>query len=301
MRRLLAISMTTVLLAASASAQFGGLDKLKQKMDDARAKTAPYADKAKQFSDINKDWTPQQEEQVGEATAAKLIEAFGLYDNKPMQNYLQLVGSTVAAQGARQDVTYHFAILDTESMNAMALPGGFVFVTRGALANMKSEAELAGVLAHEIAHIDGRHLEHEVKKQANTGLAAKTFAEEGAKHMSQDQMTQTIMGKFGDMAANFLATRPYSSGDEGAADKKGLDLAAKAGYSAGGLRDFLQTLATASDDPKNAQALSAWSQTHPPYGVRVENLTKALTGYPAAGQTLNDRFAKNINEKSFGQ
>src|SRR5690349_18985107 len=112
MRRLTAISIAMLLLAVSASAQFGGLGKLKDKVDQATSKAAPYTDKMKSFSDVNKQWTPDQEEQIGEATAAKLIQAFGIYDNKDMQNYVQLVGSTVAAQGARQDVTYHFAILD---------------------------------------------------------------------------------------------------------------------------------------------------------------------------------------------
>jgi beta-barrel assembly-enhancing protease len=297
----MAISISMVLLAASASAQFGGLGKLKDKMDDAQNKAAPYTNKMKAFSDVNKQWTPEQEEQIGESTAAKLIQAFGIYDNKPMQNYLQLVGSTVAAQGARQDVTYHFAILDTESMNAMALPGGFVFVTRGALANMTNEAQLAGVLAHEVAHVDGRHLEHEVKTQGNMGLIAKAAQEEGAKHATQDQMTQTIISKLGDALANFVVTKPYSSGDESSADKKGLDLAAKAGYNSAGLRDFLQKLAAASEDPANAQALSAWSQTHPPYNVRVDNLTKLMASYPANGQTVDSRFQTNINAKAFGQ
>jgi predicted Zn-dependent protease len=298
---LLIIACLVSLVSISASAQFGSLGKLKDKMDEARNKTAPYTDKMKQFSDVNKPWTPEQEEQIGEATAAKLIQAFGIYDNKPMQNYLQLVGSTVASQGARQDVTYHFAILDTDSLNAMALPGGFVFVTRGALTNMSNEAQLAGVLAHEVAHVDGRHLENEVKKQGNMGLIAKTAQEQGSQHMSQDQMTQLIVNKIGDQAAQFLATRPYSSGDESAADKKGLDLASKAGYNSAGLRDFLQTLAKASEDSANAQALSAWSQTHPPYNVRVENLNKLMASYPANGQTLEPRFAKNVNEKAFGQ
>ena len=285
-----------LVMSLPASAQFGGL---KGKLDEMKSKTDPYTTKMKQFSDVNKDWTPEQEEQIGEATAARLIQAFGLYENKDMQNYVGLVGSTVAAQGARRDVTYHFAILDTESMNAMALPGGFVFVTRGSLANMKNEAELAGVLAHEVAHVDGRHLENEIKKQGNMGFLAKTAQEEGGKQASQDQLTQLFIRKVGDQAAKFLATQPYSSGDEGAADRKGLEFASKAGYNSAGLRDFLQLLASASDDPANAQALGAWSQTHPPYNVRVDNLTKLMASYPATGQTLEERFKKNINEQAF--
>jgi len=291
--------MFTVLLAASASAQFGGLDKLKGKVDDTRSRVAPYTDRAKAWADVNKQWTPEQEEQIGEESAAKLINAFGLYENPDMQNYVGLVGSTVAAQGARQDITYHFAILDTDSMNAMALPGGFVFVTRGALANMKNEAELAGVLAHEVAHVDGRHLENELKDKGNLGLALQEAQKQGSSRLSQDQITQTLVRTTANKAATFVATQPFSVGDESAADRKGLEFAAKAGYNSAGLRDFLQVLAAASDDPANAQALGAWSQTHPPYNVRVENLTKLIASYPANGQTLEDRFKKNINEQAF--
>lgn len=301
MRRLLMIAISMGLLAVSASAQFSGLGKLKDKIDETRGKAQPYMDKMNQFADVNKQWTTEQEEQIGEATAAKLIQAFGMYDNKSMQNYLELVGSTVAAQGSRQDVTYHFAILDTDSLNAMALPGGFVFVTRGALANMSDESQLAGVLAHEVAHVDGRHLEREIKKQGNAGLIVKTAQEEGGKRATQDQMTQLLVKKFGDALANYVVTKPYSQGDESEADKKGLDFASKAGYKSAGLRDFLQTLAKASDDPANAQALGAWSQTHPPYNVRVDNLNKLMAGYPANGQTLEARFSKNINDKAFGK
>ena len=301
MRRLTGILIAMTLLAASASAQFGGLGKLKDKMDEARSKTAPYMEKFNQLSDIRKPWPAEQEQKIGEATAAKMIQAFGLYDNKPMQNYLQLVGSVVAAEGTRQDVGYHFAILDTDSLNAMALPGGFVFVTRGALANMTDESQLAGVLAHEVAHVDGRHLENEIKKQGTAAFAVKTAQEEGGKRATQDQMTQLVIQKFGDAVANYVITKPYSQGDESEADKKGLDFASKAGYKSAGLRDFLQVLAKASDDPANAQALGAWSQTHPPYNVRVDNLTKLMASYPATGQTLDARFSKNINDKAFGK
>lgn len=299
MRRIIAVASLTLVLAASASAQFGGLDKLKGKVNDARSKAAPYTDRAKQWADVNKQWTPDQEEQIGEESAAKLINAFGLYENPDMQNYVGLVGSTVAAQGARQDITYHFAILDTDSMNAMALPGGFVFVTRGALANMKNEAELAGVLAHEVAHVDGRHLENELKDKGNLGLVLQEAQKQGSQRLSQDQITQTLVRETAKKAATFVATQPFSAGDESAADRKGTEFASKAGYDCGGLRDFLKTLSAASDDPDNARFLSAWGQTHPPYNVRVDNLTKLVAAFPASGQTLEDRFKKNINEQAF--
>ena len=299
MRRLMTIAMLMTMAAASASAQFGGLDKLNSRLGEAKSKTDPYTSRVKTLNDINKHWTPEEEEKIGEESAAKLINAFGIYDNNDMRNYLELVGSTVAAQGARRDISYHFAILDTDSMNALALPGGFVFITRGALANMKNEAELAGVLAHEVAHVDGRHLENEVKTKGNLGFLVQEGQKQGSQRLSHDQITQNLFREIGNKAAQMVATQPYSQGDESEADRKGTEFASKAGYNSAGLRDFLTTLSTASDDPENAKFLSAWSQTHPPFNVRVESLSNLIKNFPPSGQTLEDRFKKNINEQAF--
>ncbi len=99
-----------------------------------------------------------------------MIHVFGLYNNPEMARYVNLVGDTLALHSNRP-IPYHFAILDSEIVSAYAMPGGFVFVTRGALANMNSEAELAGVLAHEIAHVENRHLEKEIRTKKVSGWA----------------------------------------------------------------------------------------------------------------------------------
>src|SRR5258705_1441033 len=141
---------------------------------DVLRRAQDKAQKAKKAADIYKPWSPEQEHAIGEAASAKLVHIFGLYENSDMTRYVSLVGNTVARQATR-DVPYHFGILDTEAVTALSLPGGFVFVTRGALANMRNEAELAGTLAHEVGHVDGRHLERQGRPKKY-----RQFAEEEA-------------------------------------------------------------------------------------------------------------------------
>src|SRR5437899_5261551 len=172
MRTRAALLIAVVVAAVPATAQFKGLtdqlDKLKSKKAQIDSKTEKEQKAVKKVAEAQKSWTAEQEEQIGEATAAKLIHTFGLYEEPKLVRYVNLVGNTVAKQAPRGDVQYHFGVLDTMSVNALALPGGFVFVTKGALASLNDEAQLAGVLGHEVAHVDGRHLEHELKNKATT-------------------------------------------------------------------------------------------------------------------------------------
>src|SRR3954465_14745374 len=235
MKRNLITTLALVLLAASAQAQFGGW-------------AGKVMNKGSKVAEASRAWTPEEEQMIGNRAAAKLIHVFGVYNNPDMNKYVQMVGSTVAQFGTRNDVTYHFAVLDTDIANAFAMPGGYIFVTRGALRNMKNESELAGVLAHEVAHVDGRHVEHEVRDKKFVGVIAETGIEEGTSRIpfgSLANMDGMITKYF-----TQLFTHGFSPANENEADKQGTDLAAKAGYQATGLRDFLQTL---SDLSANAE------------------------------------------------
>src|SRR6267154_4213004 len=149
--------LATILLAQPSFAQLGGVLK--------------NAQRVKKAADIYTPWTPEQEQAIGQASAAKLINVFHVYENPDMTRYVNLVGNTVARQSGRS-APYHFAILDTDVVTAVSLPGGYIFITRGALANLHNEAELAGVLAHEVAHVDRRHLEKEIRAQKIAQFAA---------------------------------------------------------------------------------------------------------------------------------
>ncbi len=294
MRKLATLLSIIALVALPTAAQFGGLknkiDQMKGKKAEVDSKTQKEQDLAKKTAEANKDWTPEEEEQVGENTAARLIHTFGIYDDEELARYVNLVGGTVARQGARTDVQYHFAVLDTDSVNAMALPGGFIFVTKGALKAMTDESQLAGVLGHEVAHVDGRHLEKELKKKGTVGAATQYAGSKAKEATAKTGLFADLLNSFVDAAVAQVATLPYSKGDESDADKKGLDLAAKAGYDPNGLRTFLEKLAPLTQNQNTTKYLSAWQQTHPPYEQRVAALDELLKKYTANGNFLTDRY-----------
>lgn len=279
MRRTMAhctVLVVLTLMVQTSWAQFGGL------IDKAK--------KVKKGVDIATPWSAEKEAAIGEASAAKLINVFGLYQNPDMVDYLNMVGNTVARQSPR-DIHYHFAILDTESVDAMGLPGGYVFVTRGLLANITSESQLAGVLGHEIAHVDRRHLEKEVRAQKTAAFAKEEAAE-------RIPTAAELINMAGQVVTTAL-TSQVSRDKEAEADKYGLDFASKAGYTASGLRDILDVLAKATSDAENKRPLALWQATHPPFSERVATLTALLANYPQTGQVLDDRYLSFINPEAF--
>lgn len=275
-KQILVALLATTLFTQIASAQLGNVLK--------------NAQKVKKAADIYTPWTPDQEQAIGQASAAKLINVFGLYDNSEMTKYVNLVGNAVARQSGRS-VQYHFAILETEVVTAVSLPGGYIFITRGALANLKNEAELAGVLAHEIAHVDRRHLEKEVRTQ-KTGEFAKA---EAASHVPAGAELVNMAGAIVTRALTLQVSRDKES----EADKVGVEISSKAGYDAGGLRNFLQFLAGVPTTPKTKQALGLWGSTHPPLSDRINSLNAVLPSFPADGQKLAERYAWYVNPPAF--
>ncbi len=266
--------LVVLLLLASlpAAAQFGSVWK--------------GIDKAKKVADASTPWTPEAEDAIGRAAAAKMIHIFGLYNNPAMTKYVNLVGNTVA-QNSKRGVSYHFAILDTEILWACGMPGGYVFITRGALANMKNEAELAGVLAHEVAHVDGRHLERTIRDAKLKGIAV----DEGTSHIPAPGVLTNMANELLKQAL----TQPYSPDKENEADKNGTEFSAGAGYDAAGLRNFLETLAQETQGDAARKQTGLWNgKSHPPFSERVQKLTEIAKRYHG-GQTLEERFHKNAS------
>jgi beta-barrel assembly-enhancing protease len=280
MKNIFVAIFAIVLLAASAQAQFGGW-------------AGKVMNKGSKVAEASRPWTPEEEQAIGDRAAAKLIHVFGVYNNPDMNKYVQMVGSTVAQFGNRTEVTYHFAILDTDIANAFAMPGGYVFVTRGALRNMKNESELAGVLAHEVAHVDNRHLEREIREKKFTGIAVETGVESGTEHVPygswvnvDNMLTKALTNVF---------SQGYAPAKESEADKEGTDLATKAGYQATGLRDFLQTLSDLSANSDMQRSTNMFNgHSHPPFPDRIAKLTRQTAGV-SGGETLEARFKQNMN------
>ncbi|MBI2682981.1 MAG: M48 family metalloprotease [Acidobacteriales bacterium] len=273
-RKITVLTFVTLLAVGSSQAQFG----------DVFRKSKKGVETAKRASDAMAPWSTDQERAIGEAAAAKLVHIFGLYDNPDMQHYVSMVGYAMVQHSQRAtSLEYKFGILDTEAITAFSLPGGYVFITRGALANMKNEAELAGTLGHEIAHVDNRHLEKEVRTKKTVAF----LAEEGASRIPTISELKNIANELVNSAINTT----YSRDKEDEADRKGTELSVAAGYDPNGLKNFLTTLLSVKgEDPGgSAQRLGLWGSTHPPLQDRVSTLTTIANAFPA-GQILDSRF-----------
>jgi predicted Zn-dependent protease len=217
---------------------------------------------------------PDEEEEraMGQAVAATLLGASKPMADPAIQRYVNRVGLWVALQGTRPDLPWRFAVLDNPNVNAFATPGGYVFITRGLLAQMHTEAELAGALGHEIAHVERKHHLNAMKKEAGMKLLG--------------QGTQFLLSRSGraqatDMAAlnqvagvaKGLYTRGLDKADEYEADRVGAILAARAGYDPYGLAQVLQTLDSLSAE---SSQLALLFKTHPRPSDRLAQLDKAL-------------------------
>lgn len=236
----------------------------------------------------------EQELALGDDFAAMLLGATRLHPNQQLQQYVNQVGRHLASQSTRPDLPWTFAVLDTPDLNAFAIPGGYVFVTSGLLANLQSEAELAGVLAHEISHVTERHHLAAIERDHSIDLlkslavvAADYHAKSGSRPSAQAyqnrQIAQSVL-----KAGHQLYTQGLSRDDELQADAKALQLCARAGYDPFAFAAVLQHL-----DSVNAQsnAISLLLATHPTPADRLSQLQPRLeTLATQSGQTLTARY-----------
>ncbi len=179
----------------------------------------------------------QDEITLGRKMAAKLLGHLGMYDkSESAQKYLELVGAVLVAKVGRPELKFHFGILDSPTLNAYATPGGFVFVTKGLLSAVANEAELAGVLGHEIAHVNERHMYKELRPQREMS-AGESFV----RVLSMGGSTLSgSMSKLVDAGMKALLEDGLGKEKEQAADEIGAMYAQAAGYPADGLLAFLK-------------------------------------------------------------
>ena len=267
------IALLAALTAAPAAAAAQVFDKLLE----AGEKAQEVAGKARSVLPIG----TAEEVGIGRGVAATLAGHYGLLRDEALTEYVTLVGLAVAASDPRPDVRYHFGVLDTDEVNALAAPGGYVFVTRGALALMEDEAELAGVLAHEVGHVNERHVVEEIQKRARTALGAEV-AQEALD--ADSELFDRVVG----LGTNVLMLG-LSREDELQADSLGVVYAAQAGYDPGGLLRFVGRLEANASRP----VLAALQATHPKPEARlalIERVAGKAAGASAGGATLAERF-----------
>lgn len=217
----------------------------------------------------------EQEIALGDDLTARLLGAMRPLDDPALQSYVNRVGRWLTLHSERPDLPWRFAVVDTDSLGAFAVPGGNVVITTGLMRLLRDENELAGVLAHEIAHVVDKHHVKAIMKRARAALARDVVADLAGEYVSNNRLvTEALMN---------AGMQIYSSGldqsDELAADSAGTVIAARGGYDPLGLLLVLMTLDSIDvDEPRGALMFS----THPPTRERIERLAQLAEDASAA-------------------
>ena len=284
--------LTIALLAcAPAHAQFGNLLK--------NLDVNKVIDAGKKVAEGTKEYSQEEEIQLGEGLAAGMLGAAPLYKNEGVQRYVNRVGRWVAAHSERADLPWTFGVIEGDTINAFAMPGGTVIISHGLLKRLQNESELAGVLGHEIAHVVQKHQ----LKAIQSGAMGDAFASIG-KEMAAQRLARTgggdafglksqLAGAGVEMVKQGFFLKPLDRALEYEADRMGVVLAARAGYDPYGFVSVLQMLS--SQKPDDEAGVLA---THPSPAERIAELEKvvpALERY--AGQAVEGRFRQAVGTR----
>ncbi|MDB5302371.1 MAG: putative Peptidase Ste24p [Phycisphaerales bacterium] len=223
----------------------------------------------------------KDEPALGEAVALQATNRYAIYQDQSLNRYVTLVGRTVATAAPRT-TPYFFAVLDTDEVNAFSAPGGYVFITRGAIQRMKDESELAGVLGHEIGHVCKHH-----------GLDAAKSAtfKQGVVTAASSEGHAAQFNTLSDGLGTVILNTGFSQPQEEEADVEGVKYVVGAGYDPNGFVHFLQRM-----QQGQSHGLKLFS-THPGLGDRIKKVNDqiAKTGKGGQGATLADRFAQSVS------
>ena len=232
-----------------------------------------------QFKDV--EMTEAEELQLGTQVSERIRQRYGVTQNAAVHRYVALVGISLAQASSKPGLPWKFIVLDTDAVNAFAAPGGFIHITKGALANMKSEAELAGVLGHEIIHVTGKHTVRAIQKGKLVQMgASETVAGNNA-----------LMSKLADKAYDVIE-RGFGRGEELEADEKGIVLANAVGYAPQGLNGFLDMLMDRNKSGADRNGLFA---SHPETKERVDKLTKQIASQKLSSTaTVAPRYTSSV-------
>jgi len=219
-----------------------------------------------------------EEEKLGREADQQIQQQYGVYEDEEVRQYVDRVAQDVLAESHMRrsstperfrDTDFAFRVLDSPIINAFALPGGYVYVTRGLLAHLNNEAQLAVVLGHEIGHVAGRHASKQAaKKQLMQGvLVGGALAGQMA---FGGNVAENVLG-VGGQAAQLLSLS-YSRDNERESDRLGVEYAARAGYDAAEGAAFFTSLKRRSE--QSGQSIPTWQSTHPDPGQREDTIVE---------------------------
>jgi len=234
-----------------------------------------------------------QEIAMGREAHQQVLQTIGAYEDPELQRYVDRIGQRLAAASERPDLPWTFTVVDDPSVNAFALPGGFIYLTRGILTHMESEAEMVSVLGHEIGHVTARHSVEQISRAqlAQIGLVA-------------GMVVSPELRNYGDLASTGLQVMflKFSRDDERQADALGLRYMNQAGYEAREMVEMFRTLERVSEGSSGGR-LPDWLATHPNPENRLERIQQSIaaTAPEMLGHTVDrNPFLRQVDGIAFG-
>jgi len=202
----------------------------------------------------------------GREIAARILGRLKVYNDPALIKYVNLVGLSLLRTSSRPELKFHFTVLDSREINAYAAPGGYVFVTLGAIRLMKDEAELAGVLAHEISHIAEMHVVKELKiKGTDDSITSVAHLVGGSSDAARVAFSQAV-----DQGVEMIFKDEYKRGDELQADKSAVILCALNGYDASALARYLERARTIKGE------IADTGESHPSFTTRIAQINDVI-------------------------
>jgi predicted Zn-dependent protease len=235
-------------------------------------------------------FSEQQEIAMGRETDQALRQQFGIYPDKALNDYVNRVGQSMVANSHRPNLKHYFAVLDTPVVNAFAAPGGYIYVTRGILALMNSEAELAAVLGHEMGHVAARHSLKQMSGQmlAQIGLVVGSI-------VSKDIRKFAGLASIG-MQLLFLK---FSRSDEYQADALGIRYARQAKYSPGEMLRFFSALENMSAEA-TSHRIPTFLSTHPMTADRIAKVKEMVSSQDVRLAIRKDEYLRRVDGMIYG-
>jgi predicted Zn-dependent protease len=223
-----------------------------------------------------------QEIALGQQMDGEVREQMGVYNDPQLQRYIEQVGLRLARASERPNLPWHFTVVDVPAVNAFALPGGYIYITRGILPYLDNEAQLAGVLGHEVGHVTARHSAQQYTKATSAGIGLTLLSIFVPQSRPYGELAESGLG---------LLFLKYGRDDERQADGLGVQYAAKNGWDPKGVAGMLQTLARLDEASGSSKGVPNWLSTHPAPADRVQEVqatiqkaSSTLAGQPVVNE-----------------
>lgn len=223
----------------------------------------------------------EQEVEIGRQAAGEIESSLPIYDDPMVTAYVDSLGQLLVRHSRRSQLKYYFKVVDTDDVNAFALPGGYLYVNRGLITEAATESELAGVVGHEIGHVVGAHGARQVSKQYGMAVLIELALGGG----QDPSLIRDIAGQFANIGGS-LALLKYGRDAEREADVFAVEETHAAGIDPSGMAGFFEKLlALHESEPSGVEVLFS---THPPTQERIDSVRELIAGLPSSASLVKD-------------